>query len=385
MERTESPTEGIRQMTRKIVVVGWGPAAHRFVTGLLSGTDGDPGGAGPGSTGGTSSSSSSTGPDLAVTVYAAEGADAHDRDALPDALAAGTAPGAAALPVIQDPRLDLRVGVRVTAVDRMHRVVHATDHRIEHYDALVLATGANPVLPPIRNLRAADGETLLPVVFPAHSAADFRALAEAAKHASRAVVIGGSTTGLRVAAALHTLRADDMSRPPLHVELVDQMPATPEITAADAYYGLRRTGVVAYQDCRVRSLEAGPDGALAAVTLADGYRLTTDLAVLTCGTAPNVALAWTAGLAVARGVVVDDALRSVSDPVVYALGGCAEHRRTLSGQGAVAREQADVLADRLSGRDPLRTYRGIPLTPRPAPQLSDVVAEAERFLKAAAA
>ncbi|NUR62131.1 MAG: FAD-dependent oxidoreductase [Catenulispora sp.] len=379
-------------MTRKIVVVGWGPAAHRFVTGLLSdgtegggdgGPDDSPGGDPAG--GGGSGRAGSKDIDLAVTVYAAEGADAHDREALPDALSAGSAPAAAALPAIQDPRLDLRVGVRVTAIDRMHRVVHATDHRIEHYDALVLATGANPVLPPIRNIRAADGETLLSGVFPAHSAADFRALAEAAQSASRAVVIGGSTTGLRVATALHTVRAHDMSRPPLHVELVDQMPATPEITAADAYYALRRAGVVAYQDCRVRSLEAGPDGALTAVTLADGFRLTTDLAVLTCGTAPNVALAWTAGLAVARGVVVDDALRSVSDPVVYALGGCAEHRRTLSGDSAVAREQADVLADRLSGRDPLRTYRGMPLTPRPAPQLSDVVAEAERFLKAAAA
>ncbi|NUR29880.1 MAG: hypothetical protein HOV83_29195, partial [Catenulispora sp.] len=49
-------------MTRKIVVVGWGLAAHRLVTGLLA-----------------------SDADLAVTVYAAEGATAHDRGALPDA------------------------------------------------------------------------------------------------------------------------------------------------------------------------------------------------------------------------------------------------------------------------------------------------------------
>lgn len=349
-------------MTRKIIVVGWGLAAHRLVTGLLSDDA-----------------------DVTVTVYAGDGADAHDRDALPDMLSGGPASACATLPAVDDPRLDLRVGVRVTAIDRMHRVIHGTDHRIGHYDALVLATGANPVLPPIRGLRSADGESLMTGVHPAHSAADFRALAQAAAKASRAVVIGGSAIGLRVAAALRAVRTDGPDRPPLPVELVDQTPATPEITPADAYFRLRQTGVVAYQDCRVRRLEEGPDGALAAVTLADGYRLTTDLAVLTCGTAPNVALAWTAGLAVARGVVVDDALRSVSDPAVYALGGCAEHRRTLSGPTDVARLQADVLADRLSGRDPLRTYRGIPPTPRPAPRMSTVVTEAEQFLRAAAA
>ncbi|GAA1975164.1 FAD-dependent oxidoreductase [Catenulispora subtropica] len=363
-------------MTRKIVVVGWGLAAHRLVTRLLS-ADADA--------------------DLAVTVYAAEGATAHDRDALPDALAAATSPeglaaetaraaqaALSALPVPVDPRLQVRAGVRATAVDRLHRVVHSTDHVVQPYDTLVLATGTNPVLPPIRGLRTADGQRLLPGVLPAHSAADFRALAQAAATASRAVVIGGGTGGLRVAAALHALRADDPDRPPLHVELVDQTPAAPEITPADAYFALRRAGVVAYQDCRVRSLDEGPDGRLAAVTLADGYRLTTDLAVLSCGTAPNVALAWTAGLAVARGIVVDDTLRSVSDPAVYALGACAEHRRTVAGPSAVVLDQADVLADRLSGRAPLRTYRGAAAA-RLAPGVSAVVAEAERVLKAAAA
>jgi NAD(P)H-nitrite reductase large subunit len=381
-------------MTRKIVVVGWGLAAHRLVTGLLSAsTDADV--------------------DIEITVYAGEGVTAHDRGALPDALAVGVGPGAvaahtaltahtalAALPLPVDSRLQVRAGIRATAVDRLHRVVHGTDHVVEPYDALVLATGTNPVLPPIRGLRSADNQSLLPGVHPAHSAADFRALAEAAATASRAVVIGGSANGLRVAAALHAFRKDDPDRPPLHVELVDQVPATPEITPADAYFALRRAGVVAYQDCRVRSLEEGPDGALAAVTLADGYRLTTDLAVLTCGTAPNVALAWTAGLAVARGVVVDDTLRSVSDPAIYALGACAEHRRTLSGPGARAREQADVLAGRLSGREPMRTYRGaaaaaVPAArtastttaaaPHTAPTAGGVVAEAERVLRAAAA
>jgi NAD(P)H-nitrite reductase large subunit len=342
-------------MTRKIVVAGWGLAAHRLVTGLLA---------------------ADAAADIDVTVYAGEGAVAHDRSALPSTLAAGH-PEAAALPTPTDPRLNLRAGVRVTAVDRMHRLVHGSDKWVQPYDTLILATGANPVLPPIRGLRTADGEDLLPGVHSAHNVADFRRLAEVAATARHAVVIGGSSMGLQVSAALRMARPDD----PLHVELIDQTPATPEITPADAYLTLRRAGVIAYQDCRVRALEAGRDDTLAAVTLADGHRLTCDLAVIACGTAPNTALAWTSGLAVARGIVVDDTLRTVSDPHIYALGACAEHRRSLSGHHNTVLAQADVLAARLSGIDPHRTYRGA----GGAPNAAGVVAAAEALLKAAAA
>jgi assimilatory nitrate reductase electron transfer subunit len=331
-------------MPGKIVVVGYGLAAHRFVSRLLEG-----------------------GQDVEVTVYAGGPNAPYDREALPGVVAGRLGAGDVELPALSDPRLTVRHGVRATALDRTHRLVHGSDHGIERYDALVLATGANAVLPPIRGLRTADGTDLLRGVYPAHTLEDYAHLASAAASAERAVVIGGGLVGLSVAEALHTTRVRDPWRAPLSVELVDQSPAVPEITPADAFFALRVAGVVAYQDCRVRAVEEGPDGALAAVVLADGYRLTCDLAVLACGTAPNVALAWTSGLAVARGVVVDDALRSVSDPNVYALGSCAEHRRRLSGPSATAREQAEVLADRLSGRDPGRTFRGsAALDPRAA-------------------
>ena len=366
---------------KKIVVIGYGLAAHRLVTRLLSGDE-----------------------DLEVSVYSGESDAPYDRTRLPDLVAgrrmavgglgfggagasgetgggagAGGMVGAAgraetgvfavpaavpaeaafSLPIPDDPRLRVRHGIRATALDRMHRLVHGSDRWVEPYDALVLATGANPVLPPIRGLRTADGQDLLPGVHPVHTLADFRALCHAAASATRAVVIGGGATGIRVAEALHTMRTRDPWRAPLTVELVDQSPATAEITAADSFFALRMAGVVAYQDCRVRSLEEGPDGRVSAAVLADGYRLTCDLAVLACGTAPNTALAWTSGLAVARGIVVDDALRSVTDPNVYAIGDCAEHRRTVTGRAATALAQAEVLADRLSGRDETRTYLGV--------------------------
>ena len=56
-----------------------------------------------------------------------------------------------------------------------------------------------------------------------------------------------------------------------------------------------------------------------------------DLLVLCCGSGPRVELAREAGLAVAAGVVVDDQLRSITDPAIFAIGECAEHRGRTTG------------------------------------------------------
>jgi assimilatory nitrate reductase electron transfer subunit len=84
------------------------------------------------------------------------------------------------------------------------------------------------------------------------------------------------------------------------------------------------------------------------LALADGTDVPADLLVLACGVRPDTALARSAGLAVGRGVLVDDELRT-SDPHVSAIGDCAEHRGTVYGLVAPAWDQAAVVADRLTG------------------------------------
>src|SRR5260221_4349159 len=133
-------------MAKKIVVVGYGLAAHRFVTRLLAGDE-----------------------DLDITVYAGEDDAPYDRTRLPDLVAGRVGSEAVALAAPDDPRLRIRHGVRATALDRMHRLVHGSDQWVEPYDTLVLATGANPVLPPIRGIRTRDGLDLLPGVHAVHT------------------------------------------------------------------------------------------------------------------------------------------------------------------------------------------------------------------------
>ncbi len=83
--------------------------------------------------------------------------------------------------------------------------------------------------------------------------------------------------------------------------------------------------------------------------LADGEVLPADLVVMACGVRPNADLARAAGLTCNRGVVVDDHL-ATSDPAIFALGECAEHRGMAYGLVAPAYEQARVLARHLAGK-----------------------------------
>jgi nitrite reductase (NADH) large subunit len=84
------------------------------------------------------------------------------------------------------------------------------------------------------------------------------------------------------------------------------------------------------------------------VELADGRRIEADAVIFAAGIRPNVALAKDAGIAVNRGIVVDDVLQT-GTPDIFALGECAEHRGICYGLVEPAYEQARVLARHLAG------------------------------------
>ena len=86
-----------------------------------------------------------------------------------------------------------------------------------------------------------------------------------------------------------------------------------------------------------------------AVELTDGRRIDADAVIFAAGIRPSIALAKEAGIAVNRGVVVDDHLQTGA-PDIFALGECAEHRGSVYGLVEPAYEQARVLATRLAGK-----------------------------------
>jgi assimilatory nitrate reductase electron transfer subunit len=326
-------------MTR-IVVVGNGMAGAKLVDELLTR---DPDGG------------------CQVTVLGDEPHPAYNRILLAELLAGRYAPETIALPAACRGRpVSVRLGVRVTAIDRRAGRVRLDDDSTVAYDALVLATGASPVLPPLAGLHAPGGE-LKGGVFPLRTMDDCQRLGAAARAAARAVVIGGGLLGVSAARALAALD--------LPVELVHHAPflmerQLDEGAGRQVRRTLERLGVVTYVDCHARALRGVEQ--VTGVELASGTAspaqpppvLDCDLVVLACGVQPRVRLAEEAGLAVRRGIVVDDTLRSVTDERIFALGDCAEHRGRLYGLVAPAWEQAAVLADRLSGRDRQARYEG---------------------------
>jgi nitrite reductase (NADH) large subunit len=84
----------------------------------------------------------------------------------------------------------------------------------------------------------------------------------------------------------------------------------------------------------------------------DGTTLDCDMVVVAAGIKPNAEIGSRCGLTVKRAVVVDDHMRSVDDPDVYAVGECAEHRGRVYGLVAPLWDQAKVFADHVTGRDP---------------------------------
>ncbi|GGO53082.1 nitrite reductase [Streptomyces daqingensis] len=236
-------------------------------------------------------------------------------------------------------------GVRAVRVDRAERRVVCDEGSELPYDALVLATGSAPVLPPLRGLFEPGAKELPEGVRAFRTMDDCLALRGEVRPGSSAVVVGGGLLGVSAARALACRGARVVLAHQGERLMERQLDAG---AAALLERHLERRGVEVHTKCRVRGLHAEPHGrsgtrTVRSVELSDGYRLDAESVVLTCGVRPRVGLARAAGLEVARGVVVDDRLRT-SDPHVYAVGDCAEHRGVLYGLAGPAQDQADTAA-----------------------------------------
>jgi NADPH-dependent 2,4-dienoyl-CoA reductase/sulfur reductase-like enzyme/nitrite reductase/ring-hydroxylating ferredoxin subunit len=246
----------------------------------------------------------------AVTMLGDERDAPYDRTACSKAYLAGEAKrGDLMLPTPAG--ADIRLGVSVERIDRQARQVYPAEGESVAYDTLVLATGAEPIVP---DFAGADRDDVHVV----RTLADADALIAAAGEGRRAIVIGSSYIGLEVAASLI---ARDLS-----VTIVSDAAIPLEKTAgAEVGEMIRRLHEEKDVTFLTERSVASWDGQ--AATLDDGRRVEGDLLVAGTGVKPRVALAEAAGLTLADkeaggGVKVDAMLRT-SDPAIHAIGDIA--------------------------------------------------------------
>jgi nitrite reductase (NADH) large subunit len=230
--------------------------------------------------------------------------------------------------------ITLHKSAKVVSLDRAAKTVTAANGITARYDKLVIATGSSPFIIPV------PGHDL-PGVMVYRDLDDVESMLEAAKAGGKAVVIGGGLLGLEAAAGLKQQGMD--------VTVLHLMPTLMErqLDPAAAYLleraiTARGIRVITKANTHAIAGETKVEG----VKLDDGTILEADIVVMAVGIRPSTQLAKESGLDVGRGILVDDAMRT-SDPDIFALGECVEHRNICYGLVAPLYEMANVIADRL--------------------------------------
>jgi nitrite reductase (NADH) large subunit len=284
-----------------------------------------------------------------ITVYGDERGGGYNRILLGQVLAGGAPDDVTVKPLgwYAERGIRLHEGARVARLDPARGHLETAGGHRQRYDVAVLATGSQARVPDISGATDGQGQ-LRPGVFVYRTMEDCLAMRARARSGDRAVVLGGGLLGLEAARSLADL---GLAVTVIHLAGWLMNTQLDQLGGEMLRERLEQDGL----EVRTRqTLEEIRDGE---VILGDRQRLPARLVVLACGVRPRVEVARAAGLAINRGIIVDDSLHTDA-PGVYALGDCAEHAGRSYGLVAPAWEQAEVLADVLTGADPGARYRG---------------------------
>lgn len=230
-------------------------------------------------------------------------------------------------------------GVVAESVHRKRREVTLSNGEVVGYERLLIATGSNPFVIPMPGHQH-------PAVIQFRDIQDVEKMVEiaASKAGQRAIVLGGGLLGLEAANGLakrgvkvtvvHDI--DYLLNRQLDREAANMLQAELERRGIEFVIGVKSDHIVIDEA-----------GVLKGLAFKDGDMLEGDMLVMAVGVRPNVALAKSIGLQVDKAIITDDTMQT-SDPRVYAVGECVQHRGALFGLVAPLFDQAKVCASHLA-------------------------------------
>lgn len=234
--------------------------------------------------------------------------------------------------------ISFQKGKTIVAIDRDNKQIEASDGCVYPYDKLVIATGSNPFVPPIPGHKLRGIHTYRTIE-------DVNIMLGLCKTGTNAVVVGGGLLGLEAAYGLNTrgMKVTVLHLGPVLME--NQLDAK---TSEMLIELLEQKGINIITEANTEKFNGLTE--IESVQLKDGTVLSTDLVVMAVGIRPNFDLARTAGLDCERGLLVNDQLQT-SDPDIFALGECIQHRNAIYGLVGPLYEQAEICAEYLCGNE----------------------------------
>ena len=333
---TSSSAESGVGAARRVVVIGGGPAAHRFAEAMQARSS---------QTSDAVASDAAPGPRTHVTVIGEEAHLPYDRVALSRRLVDSEDLTLGDLALWDGPGTVFRGGSLAVGLDPESRTVTLADGDTLGYDDLVFATGSSATVPPIPG--AESGYVYRTIEDVDFLVAEIARLREKLGRPANVVVVGGGLLGLEAAGGLQ--RLGGLST------IVHSgrwlMSAQLDEGAGQALGRLiQAQGITLALGNRPSEILTSPTGRVLGVTLTDGRQLHADLVVFSIGITPRDELAGAAGLDLGpRGGIAIGEDCSTSIPGIWAIGEVASVGGVCVGLVAPANAMAEVVADRLHG------------------------------------
>ena len=277
-------------------------------------------------------------PSQALVIYGKEPCQPYNRIKLSSLLAGEVdlAGLTTELAVDETACVEQRYGYAITRIDSALRTVTDSSGKVQSYRKLILALGSHPTRPDIPGIN-------LNGVFTFHDLSDAEQLIARRIRSRRTLIIGGGLLGLEAARGMQ--RANTEVAVIDHADRLLSRQLDSEGSSRLLEY-IESLGIGVLLNSAVRKI-TGKES-VTGVELFNGHTIECDTLITAIGIEPNINLAKAAGIRTAKGIKVDDAMKTCF-PDIYAIGECAEHHDRVYGMVAPGLKQAEVAVNHLCG------------------------------------